>query len=281
MRDATATTSRPAPSPVGVDTYSYHRLLGETRPGERPPTRRFRRGSLDAVAEARTLALDFALLETCFLGDAGEFAPDEYIAEAGGLQLGLSWGAPDGLAFGQHAGALDELLTWLPHAASLELPLMRIVAGSPAQLGQRWAALVPMLRAACEAARDFGLVLALENHGDLTADGVERILEQVGDERLRVCFDTANALRVGDDVVTAARRLSAAIDVIHVKDCAGLWGDQATGPVSVPPGEGVIPIDDVLEACPRALACVELGQLPPEADELSLVAAYVAYLRSP
>jgi len=280
MPDPTVTTPRPSPSRVGVDSYSYHRLLGETRPGEQPPTRLFPRGSLDAVAEARTLELDFALLETCFLGDVADFAPDEYVAEAGGLQLGLSWGAPHGLAFGRRADALDELLAWLPHAAALELPLIRIVAGSPAQLGQPWAAVVPILRAACDAAGQFDLLLALENHGDLTAEVVERILEQVGDERLRVCFDTANALRVGDDVVSAARRLSPAIDVIHVKDCAGLWADQATGPVSVPPGEGVIPIDEVLAACPTALACVELGQLPAEADELSLVAAYVAYLRS-
>lgn len=280
MPDLAVIPPRSSTRRVGVDSYSYHRLLGETRPGEQPPARLFPRGSLSVVAEARALELDVALLETCFLGDAADFAPDEYLAEAGRLQLGLSWGAPDGLAFGRRPSALDELLAWLPHAAALDLPLMRIVAGSPAQLGHRSDAVVPLLRAACDGARDFDLVLALENHGDFTAEGVERILEQVGDERLRVCFDTANALRVGDDVVAGARRLSSAIDVIHVKDCAGLWDDHATGPVSVPPGAGVIPIDDVLEACPEALACVELGQLPDGADELSLVGVYVAYLRS-
>jgi hypothetical protein len=48
----------------------------------------------------------------------------------------------------------------------------------------------------------------------------------------------------------------------------------------VAPGEGVIPLDGVLAVCPDALACVELGQLRPDADELTLVAATVEYIRA-
>ena len=77
---------------------------------------------------------------------------------------------------------------------------MRIVAGGPAHRGQPLGPVVAVLREACAAARDHGLRLALENHGDLTAEQIEQLLEQVGDDDLRVCFDTANALRVGDDV---------------------------------------------------------------------------------
>src|SRR5579862_2867395 len=43
---------------VGIDGYAYHRLLGEIRPGEEPPHRRFERGTLDAVAHARSLGVD-------------------------------------------------------------------------------------------------------------------------------------------------------------------------------------------------------------------------------
>ena len=77
---------------VGVDSYAYHRLLGEVRPGEESPPRVFARGSLDAVAHARTLELDAVLLETCFLGNAAAFDPGPYRAEAGDMPLGLSWG---------------------------------------------------------------------------------------------------------------------------------------------------------------------------------------------
>jgi sugar phosphate isomerase/epimerase len=279
MPAPSGTGSRAPDRRVGVDSYSYHRLLGETRRGERPPAGLFPRGSIDVVAHARALGLDFALLETCFLGDPGAFEPGAYLAQAGGVALGLSWGAPQGFAFGDRPDALHDLRAWMVQAAALDLTLLRIVVGGPAHLGRPVSGVVSLLRAACAVAAGFGLTLALENHGDLTAETVEHLLAELGDDGLRVCFDTANALRAGDDVAAAAIRLSGAIDVIHVKDCAGSWDDPAAGPVSLPPGDGVIPLAAVLDACPDALASIELGQLPPGADELELVAAYVEYLR--
>jgi hypothetical protein len=267
------------PARVGIDSYSYHRLLGEVRPGETPPVEVFARGSLDVVAEARRQELDFVLLQTCFLGDPAAFSPSVYLAEADGVAVGLSWGARADLAYGDPADALQGLVPWLRPAAELGLPVLRVVVGGPARRGEPSAALADALREACAAARDHGLTLALENHGDLTAAQIERLLEQVGGD-LRVCFDTANALRIGDDVAAAARRLAPAIEILHLKDCAGSWDDPVAGPVSVPLGEGVIPVDDVLDACPDALACVELGQLAADADERALVAGYVGHLRA-
>lgn len=266
------------PARVGVDSYSYHRLLGEIRPGETQPPHAFPRGSLDVVAEARRLGLDFALLQTSYLGDPAGFSTAAFIAEAGGVQLGLSWGALEGLEFAERPDALERLVAWLGPAGQLGLPVMRIVAGGPAHRGKHVGPVAAVLREACAAARPHGIRLALENHGDLTATQIERLLEQVGPD-LRVCFDTANALRVGDDVASAARRLSSAIEILHLKDCLGSWDDPVRGPVSVPLGEGVIPVDDVLDACPGALACIELGQLSPDAAERVLVGTYVAYLR--
>ena len=265
---------------IGVASYAYHRLLGEIRPGETPPVGRFERGSLDVVAEARRLGLDVVLLETSLAGDPDAFEPQEYLAEAGELQLGLSWGAPDGFAFGDRPGALDGLLAWLPHAAALGLPVMRIVAGGPSHRGRSTGPVSDLLRDACCAAREHGMRLALENHGDLGAAQLEALLEEIDDDALRVCFDTANALRVGDDVAAAAQRLAHSIEVVHLKDCVGTWENGAAGPISVMPGEGVIPLEAALDACPDAIACVELGHLGPDADEIALVGAYVAYLRA-
>ena len=263
---------------VGVDSYSYHRLLGEVRRGEIPAPHAFQRGSLDVVAEARELDLDFVFLQTSFLGDPARFSPGAYLSEANGVALGLSWGALEGLGFGARSEALDNLVDWLVPAAGLGLPVMRIVAGGPAHRGQPTGRLAELLRDACAVARQHGLRLALENHGDLTATQIEQLLVQVGD--LRVCFDTANALRVGDDVAAVARRLGPAIEILHLKDCLGSWEDPVAGPVSVPLGEGVIPVDEVLDACPDALACIELGQLSPNDSERALVGTYVEYLRS-
>jgi sugar phosphate isomerase/epimerase len=264
---------------VGVDSYSYHRLLGEVRSGETATADVFPRGSLDVVAEARAHELDFVLLQTRFLGDAREFAPEEYAAEADGLPMGLSWGAPDGLAFGDRPEALEDLVRWLQPAAELGLRVMRVVAGGPRHRGRAATEVADSLREACAAARDHGLRLALENHADLTAAQIEQLLDEVGDD-LRVCFDTANALRVGDDVAASAERLAPAIEILHLKDCLGSWDDPVAGPISVPLGEGVVSVDEVLAACPDALACIELGQLAPDAAERELVAACVDYVRS-
>lgn len=265
---------------VGVDSYAYHRLLGEIRPGEEEAQHRFPRGTLDAIAHARSLALDAILLETSLLGPVDRFDREPLRGEGAGTAVGLSWGAPDGFAFGARPERLDELIAWLAHAVTLDLEVMRIVAGGPRNRGGDIAPLVPLLREACAAARVQGLVLALENHADLSAGELEDLLERVGDERLRLCFDTANALRVGDDPAAAAKRLAPAIEVLHVKDCTAGWDDPVAGPVSVAPGEGVIPLDEVLAACPSALACAELGQLGPGADELALVEATVEYIRA-
>ena len=81
-------------------------------------------------------------------------------------------------------------------------------------------------------------------------------------------------------MAAVARRLAPAIEILHLKDCLGAWEDPVAGPVSVPLGEGVIPIDEVLDACPDALACIELGQLSPDSRERTLVGTYVEYLRS-
>ena len=266
------------PARVGVDSYAYHRLLGEVRRGELAPPHVFPRGSLDVVAEARRLGLDFVLLQTSFLGDPTEFSAAAFAGEADGVAVGRSWGAPEGLAVRVRTDALQGLLDWLEPAAQLGLPVMRIVAGGPAHRGRPAGRLAGPLREACAAARDHGLRLALENHGDLAADELERLVEQVGD--LRICFDTANALRVGDDVAAAARRLAPAVEILHLKDCQATWDDPASGPVSVPLGEGVIPVDEVLDACPDALACIELGQLSADAAERALVGTYVEYLRA-
>src|SRR5581483_2794189 len=127
--------------------------------------------------------------------------------------------------------------------------------------------------------------LAIENHGDLSAAELVELLDLVGDETLGVCFDTANALRVGDEPRAAARQLAARTQLVHLKDVEplALVDDPVAGPRSVPYGEGVIPVAEVLRVMEDAgyggLVCVELGQLVCGADELELVEASVAWLR--
>ena len=267
---------------IGLDSYSFHRLLGELRPGEADPGARLADGGPAVIGEARRLGLDGVSLETCFLDPPGRLDVEALRDAADGIELALAWGAPNGLELGARQPPLDDLLAWIGVAAGLGCRTMRIVVGGPA-LRPRVAAelrnVVEPLREAAASARGAGLRLALENHGDLTAAQVAELLERVGDDSIGVCFDAANAVRVGDDPVEAARLLASRVLMAHVKDCERAAADPVAGPRSVPFGEGVVPLEEVLEVLPSdVLLCVELGQLGPDADERELVRQGVAWL---
>jgi 3-oxoisoapionate decarboxylase len=259
---------------IGIDSYSYHRLLGEVRPGEDPPPRGFELD--DVLAHALELGVDAVSLETCFL-------ERPLVLANHGLELVLAWGHPHGLEFGASDAALDDLLGWLEAAPALSCRLVRCVAASPRFRDERdrVARSVTPLRIAAARARELGLTLALENHGDLAAAEIAELLELV--EGLGVCFDTANAVRVGDDPLEAARLLAPWTKLVHLKDVEppDARTDPIAGPRSVPYGEGVVPVRDVLDALAAdTLVCVELGQLAPGADELELVEHSVEWLRA-
>jgi sugar phosphate isomerase/epimerase len=272
---------------VGVDTYSYHRLLGEIRPGEDDPGERLRRGTLDAIEHCRSLGVDAVSLETCFLAAPAGLDIGALQDEAGPLELVLAWGHPDGLAFGEAPEALDDLLSWIAVAPRISCSLVRLVAGSPrvrrdGEVHEQIARTVAPLRRAAEAAVEAGVELAVENHADLRAAELCELLEQVASPAVGVCLDTANALRVGDDPIDAAMVLAPWVRMLHLKDCEAADG-SATGPRSVAYGRGVVPLEAVLAAVSPTdpLTCVELGHLGPgPVDERALVADGVAWLRA-
>jgi sugar phosphate isomerase/epimerase len=217
-------------------------------------------------------------LETCFLDSADGLESE--------LELAFSWGAPNGLEFGRSEAAVADLLRWIEVAAACGTTTMRIVVAGPAlrelePVDVSLERTVAPLERACEAARAVGLTLAVENHGDLTAAELGWLLQRVD---AGVCFDTANALRVGDDVLEAAALLAPRVRMVHLKDVEPITAgtDPVAGPRSVPYGTGAVPVETVLDALGgfEGLVCVELGQLGPGDDERALVAESVAWLRA-
>ena len=276
------------PLRIGIDSYSYHRLLG--RSGRARPAVGFRLGPRDVVAHAHRLEVDGVSLETCFLDPPTSLDAGSLREAAGSLELVLAWGHPHGLEFGASPEALGDLLDWLELAAALGCGLVRCVAASPRYRGLEPVAdqierTVQPLRVATARARELGLGLALENHGDLRAADLLELVERVGDETLVICLDTANALRMGDDPLEAAALLAPLTRMVHLKDVEPLDRvvDPVAGPCSVPYGEGVVPIREVLETLTEAgfdgLACVEIGQVAAGVDELELVESCVRWLR--
>jgi hypothetical protein len=94
--------------PIGLDCYSFHRLLGEIRPGEEDAGARLRDGGAAVTAEARRLPLDGISLETCLLEPPGCLDLEGLPAAAGPVEIVLSWGAPNRLELGAEPAALAD-----------------------------------------------------------------------------------------------------------------------------------------------------------------------------
>ena len=279
---------------VGIDSYSYHRRYGETRPGERPWPDPWPLEPSPAIAHARSLGVDALFLETCYL-PAPESFDDGLTASAAPVRLGFSWGHPwpagqfHGLDGGRQYGAELDLARWIDAAGRLGHPFMRITAGSPASRGDEPAEVLverlvgPMRRAADRAAA-VGVKLALENHGDLRASDILDLLARVDRPNVGVCLDNVNLVRVGDDMLEGTRALAPHTLLVQLKDHPPgdptVWG----GPTCTVLGEGIAPLAEILGILDRAgfdgPVCVELASLGDgPADELAMVEQSVAWLR--
>ncbi len=275
---------------IGIDSYSYHRLLGELRPGERPRDEVW--SVVEVVEHARALAVDGISLETCFLEPPAALDVEAFRDLTGGMELVFAWGHPHGFAFGANREALSATSATgssLPPSSTASSSAASSRARDSAGRGRSASSSGPRSHRSPlppSRARAVGLELALENHGDLRAAELLELVERVDDSALVICFDTANALRVGDDPVEAARRLAPLTRMVHLKDVEPLDRvvDPVAGPCSVPYGEGVVAVSEILAALRAAefggLVCVEIGQVVPGSDELALVESCVDWLRT-
>jgi len=278
-------TSEPLFS-IGVDSYSYHRLLGEIRPGETDPRERLRDGGPAIVEEIQPLGIESLSLQTCFLAPNAA-GLQELASAASPVELVLAWGAPNGIEFGHNREAVGQLFQWLDLAAQIRCKTVRVVAGGPQLRSHSHLHLdaARPLREAAVHAQGLGITLALENHGDLTAAQIDELLTRVNHPSLGVCFDSANVLRVEDDPLEAAELLAPVTRMVHLKDIEPVEDELsiAAGPCSVPYGEGVVPLEALLNVflrtSPRPTVYVELGQLRADADERTLVRECIAWLR--
>lgn len=276
---------------VGVDSYSYHRWLGELRAGEDAVPAPWSHD--DVVDELLRCGAEVASLETCFLdvGDPDALAGASARLRAGGVLPLVSWGHPDGLALGERPGALVDLERWIARAAALDIDLVRIVAGGPMQYGRHDEQravdrLERVLVDAVERAASVGVRLALETHCELSMPAFVTLVERVPD--LEVVLDTGNVVRVGADLLETARQLASRVTMVHAKDLSlrgvapdtppdGRWWCTAVG-------AGALPIRSALDLLRAGgfdgPVCVELMELDPACpgDERAVVRQSIATL---
>lgn len=276
---------------LGLDSYSYHRYFGELREGEEDPGIRW--SHEDFMRRAGELGLDGVSLETCYLPMDDPALPERLASQAAeyGLELVLAWGHPGGLQMGTSAAARRRMLDALPIAAAAGCRLVRIVVGTFTHWGLEPEApvvdrVVPLVGEGCERAADLGLELAIETHCDLTLDSLCELLDRVGRDDLGVVLDTANLVRIGEDLCEGTRRIAPFARMLHVKDLllanadfgnpGGWWPCCALG-------EGDLDLngafDELRSAGFDGLACVEIGTLPAASDEDEVVVRSVDWLR--
>ena len=276
---------------VGIDTYSYHRFFGEIREGEEDPGTRWT--TWDFLARAAELGVDGVSLETCYL-DLDDPAFRDRLAltlEEAGLEAVLAWGHPGGLEMGRSDERLEDLLRVIDYAAEMGVSMVRLVVGTFTHWGQEpphvsVERLVPRVRAACRHAGDAGVRLSIETHTALPVEALADLVRRVEAPNLGVVLDTANVVRVGSDLVEAARLLAPLTDMVHMKDLdlseAG-FGDPGGWWPCTSLGAGDLDLHGVLAELRSVgfggLLCVELATLPAGSDEDCIVAESVAWLR--
>jgi sugar phosphate isomerase/epimerase len=275
---------------VAIDSYCYHRYFGEIYPGlQQRPGRSLT--VWDFLKRARQLGVAGVSLESCFLPSDDAFlgrlrdALDGY-----GLERVWAWGHPNGLASGADRQAARDLVPHLGHARKIGAGVMRIVGGSrrtrPASFALHRRRLGNMLRKLLPAAQDHGVVLALENHIDLTADEMRELVTSLDSPWLGVCLDTGNNLRLHEDPLDVAQKLAPLARATHVKDIGVRAGDPKDFSFwpSVPLGKGLVDVGRVVgflkKARYKGLLAIEVDYLHPDyGDEDRAVAASVKYLK--
>jgi sugar phosphate isomerase/epimerase len=277
---------------VAIDSYCYHRYFGEVYPNlQNDPGKTMT--VWDFLQRAHKHGVAGVSLESCFLPSfEDEFLDqlrdqlDEY-----GFERVWAWGHPNGLRSGSDRVAAKDLVRHLGYARAVGADVMRIVGGSRRTRPASWAdhkrRLGKMLRNLVGPAEKYGVVLALENHIDLTTDEMLELLTAINSPWLGVCLDTGNNLRLHENPLVTAERLAPWARATHVKDIGVLPGDPkefAFWP-SVPLGAGLVDIAKVIGFLKQAnydgLLAVEVDFLHPNyGDEDRAVAASVKYLKT-
>ena len=115
---------------------------------------------------------------------------------------------------------------WVERAAALESPSLRLVsgfyraelAGKPELIEAERRYVSDVLARASENARAAGVRLLLENHSDFTVDEYERIVRDVGRDRIGVFLDLINPIVTFDDPIRAIERLAPLASSGHIRD---------------------------------------------------------------
>jgi len=207
---------------VGIDSYCYHRFLGEVYDHQNPPVKQM---TMEAfIKRAKALDVDGVSLESCFIPRFDK----AYLSEIKGMldecnfDRVYAWGHPDGLEGGKNEAAYDEMIDHIEYANAIGAKVMRVTGSSLMfrfeDHGPQIQKLSRMFTNAMKVADNYGIKLADENHIDYNADEMLELIHNVNHPNFGINFDTGNFLRVLDDPIQGMEKLARFTFSTHVKD---------------------------------------------------------------
>jgi len=279
---------------IGVDNFSFHRYFGWIIPGQTDPGIRWTHEKF--LDRAASLNLNTVSMETCFM----EELSSRYLerlrkeCESRSLEGMLSWGHPRGLETGKNPGATEDLKRTIALAGDFGNPVIRIVGGGWVDRAEEPIRVqiertIEVLKEVSDVAASRGVVLAMENHMDFTADEQLEILRRIGSDHLKVLLDTGNNLRILEDPIEVVRKLAPYAVATHIKDIAATGkGNPAinwqTFWPTVPLGQGILDLSGMIDILRQngytGALNLEIDLLDPRwPDDDLAVAESIAHLR--
>ena len=164
-------------------------------------------------------------------------------------------------------GTIAQFTSFFAAARRLGAPLVRMTL-SRVLCGDRrdfsggwphyWQEVIERLSLLLPLAEELGLIIAIENHQDVTSDDLIELYEKTGSSTaFGICLDTGNALAVGEDPLLFAQKLSPLVHHAHCKDYTIYFAPNGYRLVRVAAGAGVIPFPEILAQ--SASAAISLG----------------------
>ena len=280
---------------IGIDDFSYHRNYGWIIPGQSDSGKRWTLD--DFLHRAAELNVDTVSLETYFMPKLDRSFLTELKQKLSdkGMEGMLAWGHPQGLETGKNKKAAEDLIRTIKLYKYFGNSVLHIRGGGladrnlePQQL--QIERLSAMLKDIGVVAADNGIILAMENHMDFTADEQIEIIARVNSPNLKVLLDTGNNLRLLEDPMAVVEKLAPHAVALHVKDMI------ATGkgnPVTewrkfwhtAPLGKGIIDLPEVIQILKKnhfeGPLNLEIDFLNPcWRDDDQAVVESIAYLRA-
>ena len=207
---------------VGIDSYCYHRFLGEVYPHQNAPDKQMT--VEDFIKRAKELGVDGVSLESCFFPrfDASYFSELKGMLDEYNFDRVYAWGHPDGLEGGKNEAAYDQMIDHIEYADAIGAKVMRVVGSSLMfrfeDHGPQIEKLSRMFTNAMKVADNYGIKLADENHIDYNADEMLELIHNVNHPNFGINFDTGNFMRVLDDPIQGMEKLARYTFSTHVKD---------------------------------------------------------------